>query len=390
MKNEKSKIDWYILISVAALMLFGLAFVYSASAPFSEFKTGSSETLFKKHLFMVMVGIFTMFLFAKIDYHIWKKFSKPIIILALILLGSVFIFGEEVKGAARWLDLKFFRFQPSEFAKLALVLHISVLLEQQQEKIKDFQQGLVPIVFWAAAVGALIVVQPNFSTALVVLFLTISLIFVGNAKLKHILAVTVGALGAGVFMIAIKGEYVLNRIGAFFNEIAMTFGGGTVADSVNSFGQYSYQQEQALLALGNGGLFGVGAGASRQSDLFLPESYGDFIFSIIGEEYGFVGVALILLTFMFIFWRGMLVAKRAPDNFGYFLSFGILASIAISAFVNAGVNSALLPTTGQPMSFISFGGTAIIFNSAAVGILLNISAQAGIFPNESGNPFKSK
>ncbi|MCK5742771.1 MAG: cell division protein FtsW [Chlorobi bacterium] len=389
MKNNKSKIDWYILISVAALMLFGLAFVYSASAPFSEFNTGSAETFFIKHLWKVLVAIVLMFVFAKIDYHIWKKFSKPIMIIALIFLGAVLIFGEEVKGATRWLDLKIVMFQPSELAKQALVLHLAVIIARDQDKIKDWKEGLGPILIFPALVIFLIVQQPNFSTALVILSLTISMIFIGNANLKHIAVIGVSAMGLGAIAIASKGDYVLKRIGAFTNEILMTFGGGTTADSVNSFEQYSFQQQQALLALGNGGLFGVGVGASRQSG-FLPEPYGDFIFSIIGEEYGFVGVALILLTFMFIFWRGMLVAKRAPDNYGYFLSFGILASLAISAFVNAGVNCALLPTTGQPMSFISYGGTALWFNSAAVGILLNISAQAGIFPNESGNPFKSK
>ncbi|MDA3844807.1 MAG: putative peptidoglycan glycosyltransferase FtsW [Candidatus Kapabacteria bacterium] len=390
MKNEKSKIDWYILISVSALMLFGLAFVYSASAPFSEFKTGSTETFFMKHLWKVLFAIVLMFVFAKVDYHIWKKFSKPIMIIALIFLGAVLIFGEEVNHATRWLDLKIIVFQPSELARFALVIHLAVLLARDQDKIKDWKKGLKPILVFPGLIIVLIVLQPNFSTAFVILFFTISMIFIGNANLKHIAVIGVSSLAAGAIAIAYKGDYVLKRIVAFANELAMTFGGGTEADSVNSFVQYGYQQEQSLLALGNGGLFGVGAGASRQSDLFLPESYGDFIFSIIGEEYGFVGVALILMTFMFIFWRGMLVAKRSPDNFGYFLSFGILASLAISVFVNAGVNSALLPPTGQPMSFISYGGTALWLNSIAIGILLNISAQSGIYPNESGNPFKSK
>lgn len=390
MTDKKSKIDWYILISVSALMLFSLGFVYSASAPFSEFKTGSSETLFKSHLWKVLLGMLVMFLFAIIDYHIWKKFTKYIIITALLLLGAVLIFGDNVHGATRWLDLKIVIFQPSEFAKLALVLNLAVMLAKDQDKIKDFKHGLGPILIFPGTIIFLIVQQPNFSTALVILILTISMIFIGNASWKHIGLISASALGLGAITIASKGDYVLKRLGAFANELAITFGGGAEADSVNTFAQYSYQQQQALLALGNGGLFGVGVGASRQSDLFLPESYGDFIFSIIGEEYGFIGVALILMTFMFIFWRGMLVAKRSPDDFGYYLSFGILASLAISAFVNAGVNCALLPTTGQPMPFISYGGTAILFNSAAVGILLNISAQAGIYPNESGNPFRSK
>ena len=141
-----------------------------------------------------------------------------------------------------------------------------------------------------------------------------------------------------------------------------------------------YQLNQALIAMGNGGIFGVGPGQNRQSHLFLPESYGDFIFSIIGEEYGFIGLFAILAAFALIFWRGMIIAKKAPDNYGYFLAIGIIITFAIYVFVNAGVNTGILPTTGVPMPFISYGGTAILFYSAAIGVLLNISAQAGVYP----------
>jgi cell division protein FtsW len=137
-----------------------------------------------------------------------------------------------------------------------------------------------------------------------------------------------------------------------------------------------------LIALGNGGIFGLGPGQSRQSDLFLPESYGDFIFSVIGEEYGFIGVILIIAAFVLILWRGIIIAKNAPDFFGYFLATGIILTLAIFAFVNAGVNCGLLPTTGLPMPFISYGGTAVIFHAAAVGILLNISKHAGVYPKD--------
>ncbi|MFW5702035.1 MAG: FtsW/RodA/SpoVE family cell cycle protein, partial [Bacteroidota bacterium] len=142
----------------------------------------------------------------------------------------------------------------------------------------------------------------------------------------------------------------------------------------------NYQLRQALIALGNGGLFGTGPGQSRQSNLFLPESYGDFIFSIIGEEYGFIGVLLVIATFVLVFWRGMMVARRAPDDFGYFLAVGILITFAIYVFVNAGVNVGLLPTTGLPMPFVSYGGSAVLIYAMAVGVLLNISAQSGIYP----------
>jgi len=192
--------------------------------------------------------------------------------------------------------------------------------------------------------------------------------FIGNTNLIHLggLLVT-GLIGGLTYMIS--AEYRLNRLKAFFG-----IGDSPTHESVN------YQLNQALIALGNGGLFGLGTGQSRQSQHFLPESYGDFIFSIIGEEYGFFGLILVLGVFVILFWRGMLIARKAPDNFGYFLAIGILLTFAIYVFVNAGVNCGLLPTTGVPMPFVSYGGTAVFFYSAAIGILLNISAQAGINP----------
>lgn len=370
MKKNIGHIDWVILLPVVGLMLFSLAFVYSASATVAELKFGGAEKLFFNHGLRILAGIIIMLVVSNIDYHYWKKLSKPLLILSIMLLVVVLFTGVSTKGASRWINLGFLSFQPSELAKFALVLHFAVLLTSKQDYIKEFKRGFVPFMVWALLVCGLIALQPNFSTMMVVFMIAICMMFIGNTNLLHLAATAiVGLFGAGIY--AVSATYRMNRIKAFL---------GMTDNIGGQFETSSYQLNQALIAIGNGGIFGVGPGQNRQSHLFLPESYGDFIFSIIGEEYGFLGLFVIIAAFALIFWRGMIIAKKAPDNFGYFLAIGIIITFSIYVFVNAGVNTGLLPTTGVPMPFISYGGTAVIFYAAAIGILLNISAQAGVYP----------
>jgi cell division protein FtsW len=369
---EKGRLDWYVLTSVILLMLFSIAFVYSASYAFAEAKFGSEEKLFFNHLIRVGLGILTLVIFAKIDYHVWMKLSKILLIIGVFLLIAVLLVGLEKKGSARWLDLGPIGFQPSEFAKFALVMHLAALLHRKQKVIKDFKEGLLPLLIWTVGVCFLIILQPDNSTALVIFSIATAMIFIGNANLLHLgaLAGVFSALGIG-YAFLVSG-YPLERLKAFLG----------MSGSTEELERLGYQLKQSLIALGNGGFFGVGPGQSKQSNLFLPESYSDFIYSIIGEEYGFIGAVFIILVFVLIFWRGMIIAKHAPDTFGYFLAIGIILTFSMYAFVNAGVNCGLLPTTGLPMPFVSYGGTAILFHAAAIGILLNISAQAGVYPKK--------
>jgi cell division protein FtsW len=369
MAKPKGHIDWLILLPIVGLMLFSIAFVYSASASIAEMRFGDSERLFINHAIRIFLGLAMIIIFARIDYHVWKKISKPLLFFAIILLIIVLFAGYNIKGASRWLFIGPLTFQPSELAKFALVVHFAAMLDKKQPVIKTFESGFLPFLFWTLVICGLIALQPNFSTTFVIYFIAMSMMFIGNTNLLHLGATTfVGLSAAGLY--AVSAEYRLQRIMAFLGMDPNTIDPETV----------NYQLRQALIALGNGGLFGTGPGQSRQSNLFLPESYGDFIFSVIGEEYGFVGVVLIICTFALVFWRGMMVARRAPDNFGYFLAVGILITFAIYVFVNAGVNVGLLPTTGLPMPFVSYGGSAVLIYAAAVGILLNISAQSGIYP----------
>lgn len=371
MTKTSGHIDWYILLSVVGLMLFSVAFVYSASSSFSMIKFGSSEKLFWNHAFRVLIGLAAIILFSRIDYHRWEKFTTPILILALCCLVYVLVTGIKVKGAARWIHIGFINFQPSEFVKFALVLHISALAAAAKDYISDFRTGMLPLIIWILVACGLVAAQPNLSTASVIFLISAIIMFVGNAPLKKL-----GLIAAGGFVTAaiyaVSAPYRLKRILAFIG-----YGEGTASEVIN------YQLQQAVIAFGSGGIFGVGPGQSLQRDFFLPESYGDFVFAVVGEEYGFIGASLILSAFGIILWRGINVAKKAPDLFGQLLAVGITVTLALYAFINAGVTCGVLPTTGLPMPFISYGGSSVFFSAAAVGTLLNISAQAGVYPNRT-------
>ena len=346
-------------------MLFSIAFVYSASASIAEARFGSSDKLFWSHILRVAIGFFVLFIFIKIDYHTWQKYSRIIIFSSIIPLILVFFIGTPINGAYRWLYIGPINFQPSELAKFALVLHFSTLLTQRQELIQEFKLGLLPFLIWCIIICFLIALQPNFSSAAVIYMLAMAMLLIGNANFRHLISIGLVSI-AGLSVYALSAPYRLARIESY---VGLASGDTTLTNA-------SFQAQQAIIAFGNGGIFGMGPGQSRQSMLYLPESYGDFIFSIIGEEYGFIGTFLIILLFLIFTWRGIKIARNAPDLFGYFLAAGIVLTISFYVFVSAAVNSGLLPTTGLPMPLISYGGTAIIFYSAAIGILLNISSQS--------------
>ncbi len=369
-QSNKGHIDWFVLLPIAALMLFSSSFVYSASAVKSAIDFGASDTLLWKHILRIGLGIFFMISFAKIDYHVWEKYAKPIIFIAVILLGWVLIGGKTYNGATRWLDFGLFNVQPSEFAKFALVIYLAALIKAKQDVIKDLEKGFFPLLTWVAVICGLIAMQPNFSTMFVIFIIAFMMLFIGNTNILHIAATgSIGLVMAAFY--AVSAEYRMQRLLSFFG----------MNDAATAAQNENYQLDQALIALGNGGLTGLGPGQNRQSN-FLPEPYGDFIFSIIGEEYGFIGLFIILMVFVWILWRGFKIAKNAPDDFGYFLAAGIVLTFGVYVFVNAGVNTGLLPTTGVPMPFISYGGTAVLFNAAAIGILLNVSAQSNVYPKK--------
>lgn len=363
--------DWFLLLAVLGLLFFSVAFVYSASAGFSNAKTGSSETFFWSHAIRVLAGIVVLLVFARIDYHWLEKWSKPMLVVAIGMLVYVLLEGTRMKGATRWINAGPISFQPSEFAKFALLMHLSVMMADKRSYIGDFRTSFLPMMFWIAIVCGLIGLQPNLSTASVIFMLAMGVLFVGRVNLLQLGSVMgVGLAGAALY--AVSASYRMKRILAY---VSMHSQGGDSASAGN------YQLNQGLLAFGSGGLIGVGPGQSRQR-LFVPEPFGDFIYSIIGEEYGFLGTLGILAVFGVIIWRGFLVARQAPDDLGRNLAAGITLTIGVYAIINACVTTGLVPTTGLPMPFISYGGSSVLFSAAAVGVLLNISQHANVMPRD--------
>lgn len=354
------KVGIIVLFDVVVLMLIGLIMVLSASSSYSAFKFDSIFHLFASHAKKVGIAFGAMLFFsAVVPYSFYKKHSKKGIFFAAGLLAITLIIGSSMKGAGRWLNLGIFSFQPADVAKLFLIVHIAALIESKDKLIKNFKEGFIYIFFWVIVIAGLIIIQPNVSNAVLLVFICLSMMYVGGAKITHLAGVSLGSLLAGASA-AMLFSHSRGRILTFIK-------------SVNTGSDINIQVKQAILGLGSGGWIGVGMGHSRQNNLFLPEAYGDFIFAIFGEETGFIGAVILLLCYLVLFAAGILIAKKAQDKFGQLLAFGITFSITIYAFINIAVASGLLPTTGLPLPFISYGGTSIIFLAVSVGVLVNIA-----------------
>ncbi|MGH9425277.1 MAG: FtsW/RodA/SpoVE family cell cycle protein, partial [Terriglobia bacterium] len=310
MRAQRNHIDLPTLIAVLVLMVLSLGVVYSASSTWALEKFGESGKLLGSHTTKVLLGFLAIFMFMNFDYKHYKKITKPVLLITILLLAVTLALGGEVKGATRWLRFGGFGLQPSEFAKFALIFHLCVLISEKKERIRDLKTGFIPMMIWIGAVTLLVLLQPNFSSGAMIFALSLVMLFIGRAKISHI-ALSLVALVPLLVAYMLSAEYRLRRIMSFLN----VFSDGATGDN--------YQVWQGIIGFGNGGIFGLGPGGSRQRDFFLPESYGDFVFSIIGEEYGLIGTLFIMLLFLTILLRGLKIAKSAPDEFGRFLAVGI-------------------------------------------------------------------
>lgn len=353
------KLGLTIFFDVFALMLLGLTMVMSASSTYSVFKFDSVFYLFNSHLFKVFLGIGAIILFAFIPYEYYRRLSKTFIILTTVLLIVTLFFAPDIKGAGRWLNLGIISIQPADIAKLILIIHLAVLLEAKTNLMDNFKNGFLYFFIWIILISGLIMLQPNISSGIMLIIISLAVVYAGGARFKHIF-VSIMISGVVIGTAAMIFPHSRSRIISFVN-------------SVLSGGDLNFQVKQALYSLGSGGIFGVGIGNSMQSNLFLPEAYGDFIFAILGEEFGLIGSITVLLAYLVFLVCGILVAKKSKDMFGQLLAFGITISIVFYAFVNVAVTTGVFPTTGLPLPFISYGGTSLIFLCVSVGILINIA-----------------
>ncbi len=371
-KIQRNHIDITTLIAVLTLMVLSLGVVYSASATWAQEKFGASDRLLNSHALKILVALVALFLGMTIDYKKYRKLSKIVVIVAILTLIATLALGGETKGATRWLRFGGLGFQPSEFAKFALLFHLSALIAVKGDMIKDFKRGFVPMMVWIGLVSGLVMLQPNFSTGAMIVMLSFIMLFMSRARFTHLFAVGLAALPViGAYMLS--APYRMERVKSFLL--------GTAGAA-----QHNYQLYQGIIGFGNGGILGLGPGESRQRDFFLPESYGDFVFSIVGEEYGFVGTIFIMTVFLVIMLRGFKIAKNARDEFGRMLAVAITCTVTMYALINAGVTLGILPTTGLPMPFVSYGGSSLLFSSFAIGVLLNISSQTDMHPRATKLP----
>ncbi|EHQ91545.1 stage V sporulation protein E [Desulfosporosinus youngiae] len=356
--------DLVLLGAIMALLGIGFVMVYSSSAVRGYIQYDDPYHYLKMEILWVTMGLVAMFISMVIDLRWLRKYAKPALILAIVLLIAVKIpgIGRRVNGADRWIGLGPLSIQPSEVIKLSMVLMMSHLLALNPHKIESFRKGVLPILGLMGVIAGLIMLQPDLGTTLVIAATTFFMLIAAGARASHILAL--GGAGLGLVVAAIAAApYRMKRIFAFLDPWADPLGNG-------------YQTIQSLLALGPGGLFGLGLGQSRQKFLYLPENHTDFIFAMVGEELGFIGASLVVLTFFLFAWRGFRVAMRAPDAYTGFLAVGLTAMVSVQAMINMGVVSGVLPVTGITLPFISYGGTSLVFTMIGVGVLLNISREA--------------
>lgn len=353
------KPDYWLILITFLLLGFGLVMVFSTSYYIGLTDFNDTYHYFRKQLIFAGIGLLLFFIFSNIHYSFYKKHVAIILLICIILLIAVLFVADTINGAKRWIDIGFTSFQPSEFVKLGIIIYTASIMIKKQPVMNQFKRAILPPLTVIGLICLLLMLEPHFS-AIVIIFLTSSvIIFCAGAKPKHLLLVFLACiplLAATLFL----ADYRVDRLTSVLNPWKDEDDTG-------------YQLLQSLFAIGPGGLTGTGLGNSIQKLAYLPEAHTDFIFSIIGEELGFIGGTTVILLFILLIIRGIIISIQAPTLFGTLLGVGIVSLIAIETIFNLGVVTGLLPVTGVPLPFISYGGSALLVKCIEMGILLNIS-----------------
>jgi len=362
-KIRAGRTDYLLLIATLILVVFGTVMIYSSSSIVAAMgKSQDGYFYLKKQIFFFLTGLGVMILISRIPYGYLRRTAHWGVIASFVLLILLFIphLGVKVGGATRWLRLGFFSFQVSEFVKIALIIFLAHFLAKNNNRIEDFKEGLaVPLVITGLIVG-LIMLQPDFGTAVIIALVLTGMLFLAGSRILHLSSLAGFFIPIGIYLITAK-KYRLERVLRFFDPWSDAQGSG-------------FQIIQSFISFGSGGTFGVGLGDGMQKLFYLPEPHTDFILSVIAEESGFIGVAFVIILFLVFALRGLLISFRAPDLFGTLLAGGLTILIATEALINIAVVMALVPTKGLVLPFLSYGGSSLIMSLAAVGILLSISA----------------
>jgi cell division protein FtsW len=364
MNTTKRKNDAWLVAAITALLTIGLIMVFSASAFMAQEKYGSILYYSRKQILWGFLSVLIIFVTSRLSYTVYTKKNLPLIgvIVSIVLLTVLFIVGDVVNGARRWYSLGFLSFQPSEFAKVALIIYFADIFTRKGQLLHNWKKGLLPHVLILLFVLSLILFEPDLGTVVMICLIISVMALLSNIRFKHVLAGMTMLLPAIILKIQ-TGGYQLLRIINWWENLSNPLGSG-------------HQIKQSLIGLGNGGFWGNGLGGSKQKFYFLPDSHTDFVFAILGEEAGYIGTTFVLICFLVILWRGISIAKRAPSTFGQFLSIGLTMNIVLYGFINAAVVTMLLPTTGIPMPFLSYGGSSLMSVGWSMGLLINISRNA--------------
>jgi cell division protein FtsW len=363
-KKEDRTPDIILLLVTLILVTVGTAMIYSSSSIIALEKFKDGQYFLKKQIFFVILGLISMVLLTKIDYTTWKKAAYPGIILSLIMLALLFIphVGLKRGGATRWLNLGVFSFQVSEMVKIAMVVFLAHLLARKAHLLKKFSRGVLIPSAITAVVISLILLEPDFGTAMIIASILILMLCLAGSRITHLMFLAAAFIPVGVWLIFHKG-YRLARLTVFL-------------DPWKDAGNSGFQIIQSLISFGSGGTFGVGIGDGMQKLFYLPQPHTDFILSIIAEESGFIGVSIVIILFSIFVFRGFMIAMKAPDLFGMLLAAGLTMVIAMESFINIAGVMGLIPLKGLALPFLSYGGSSFVMSMIAVGILLNISTQS--------------
>ena len=356
-----------ILVITIILICIGLVMIYSASTIYAQEKFNDGMFFLQRHLLFLFIGGILCFFILCFDYKRFKNFSKPLLIFTLLLLILLLVpgVGRSVSGAQRWFRFGRFSFQPSEMANVVLILYVAEFISRKQNLLANFVNGFLPVMLVLGLACGLILLQPDLGTALAIFIVVGILLYIGGTSVSYLFFTVLASLPL-LYVMIFSVPYRKMRILAFLNPWNDPAGSG-------------FQIIQSQIALGSGGFLGKGLGASRQKLFFLPAAHTDFIFSIIGEELGFFGIAGIILLFILLLLCALKAIKDCHDPFGYYLGLGLILSIVLRAFINIAVVCAMLPTKGLPLPFISYGGSSLIFDMISIALILNISRSSEQF-----------
>lgn len=355
------KISIILLISVVIISLFGVLMIYSSSYIWAEYKFNDPYKFLKSQLIFLILGYIIMFIVSKINYQKYQKYSNIIFGICFILIVLVLIpgIGTVRNGSRSWFGVGGFGIQPSEFTKLGLIIFTSKYLKNNNKELRDIKKGVLPILIVLMLVFGLIMLQPDFGTGVVIVISIVALLFVSGVKMNFFIKIGLLEL-IGVVVLIIIAPYRMERIVSFLNPWSDPLGSG-------------FQIIQSMYAIGPGGLLGLGFGNSIQKHFYLPEPQTDFIFSIISEEFGFMGILIVSSLFITIIYQGIKISIKCEDAFGKYLAFGITFSLAFQTLLNLMVVVGLIPVTGVTLPFLSYGGSSLLITLLSMGILLNIS-----------------